>query len=144
MTACGFAFGGTQYERIEVTILGYERQPSGDRDDDNWLTVQVSISAGGFRGSFGASFRTVEIVGFRDQLAKLCETLKGRAVFDTIENQLMLQIDGNGLGSMQVSGEAWDESSVGNQLKFEIRTDQTDVAAALRDVNAVIQAFPIR
>ncbi len=48
-----FSFGQSQYERIEVDVLQYEREPVGEHFDDNWLTVLVFVHAGGFNGVRG-------------------------------------------------------------------------------------------
>jgi hypothetical protein len=46
------AFGGEEHERLEINVLGYERAASGDYHDDNWLSVEVSVRCGAFRGQF--------------------------------------------------------------------------------------------
>jgi len=61
------AFGGERFERVEIDVRGYERPPTGEYYDDNWLTVQVTVAAGGFEGSFDAVFQAAEFVGFREQ-----------------------------------------------------------------------------
>ena len=71
MTGAAFSLGESEHERVEVTVSGYERQPSSDYHDDNWLTVEVSLAVGGFRGRFQASFLTAELTEFRDQLVAL-------------------------------------------------------------------------
>ena len=43
-----FSFGQSERERIDVEVFGYERQPAGEYWDDNWLTVEIRVQAGGF------------------------------------------------------------------------------------------------
>src|SRR5260221_6325214 len=46
MTGPAFSLGESEHERVEVFVSGYERQPSGDYHDDNWLTVEVALAVG--------------------------------------------------------------------------------------------------
>ena len=57
-----FSFGQSQHERIEVEVLRYERQPVGDCHDYNWVTVQVRVCVGGFRGTVDGTFIAEEFV----------------------------------------------------------------------------------
>lgn len=59
-----FSFGQSELERLEIVILGYEREPSGDHFDDNWLVTEISVRAGGFRGKANATILCGELVCF--------------------------------------------------------------------------------
>jgi len=144
MTGAAFSLGESKHERVEVTVSGYERQPSGDYHDDNWLTVEVSLVVGGFRGRFQASFLTAELTEFRDQLVALNKSLKGEAKLATMETQLLLSLTGNGRGGISLKGEAWDQPGIGNRLAFGFNLDQTHLANTLRELDAVIERFPVR
>jgi hypothetical protein len=144
MTAASFSIGGTEHQRVEVTVSGYERQPSGDYDDDNWLNVEVFLAVGGFRGRFVASFTTVELLAFRDELATLQASLKGEAKLVTLETQLLLILTGNDRGGISLKGEAYDQPGIGNHLHFGLDLDQTHLTTSLRELNAVIECFPVR
>jgi hypothetical protein len=51
--------------------LRYERSPVGEFHDDNWLTVQVRVCVGGFRGIIDGAFVTGEFLPFLTQLRTL-------------------------------------------------------------------------
>ena len=144
MTGAAFSLGESKHERVEVTVSGYERQPSGDYHDDNWLTVEVSLAVGGFSGRFQASFLTAELMEFRDQLAALYKGLNGEAKLVTMETQLQLTLTGNGRGGISLKGEAWDRPGIGNRLVFGLDLDQTHLATTLGELDAVIKRFPVR
>lgn len=144
MTGTAFSIGESNHERLEVRVFGYERQPRGEYYDDNWLAVEVSLSAGGFRGNFQASFLTSELVGFHEQLAALYKTLVGEAKLVTMEAQLRLTLTGNGRGGIQLKGEAWDQPGIGNQLLFGLDLDQTHLGKALEELHAVVERYPVR
>ena len=139
-----FSLGGSERERIEVSVQRYERPPSGEYFDDNWLSVRVSVCVGGFRGRFDASFQTGEIASFRDQLSSLYKTLKGEAKFVTMETQLALTLIGDGRGGITLKGEAWDQPGTGNRLEFALELDQTHVGNTLGELNEVLDGFPVR
>ena len=83
--------------------------PPATYHDDNWLTVEIQICVGGFRGEAGAAILTGELVAFMSQLRPLFETLQGSAQFATLEEQLVLRLTGDGKGHIQLHGEMADQ-----------------------------------
>ena len=144
MAPVEFSLGGSEKSKVTVEVVGYERASSGKYNDDNWLNAVVSVSAGAFSGRFTASFVTSEFVAFRSQLQTLYQTLKGEAAFETLEGQLTLTLVGNGHGGVTLKGTALDQPGIGNSLSFELALDQTYLERALRDLDHIIGAFPVR
>ena len=138
------AFGGKEHERLEIIVFGYERAASGDYHDDNWLSVEVSVNCGAFRGKFRAAFLTGELESFHAQLTSLYQTLKGNARFETLEGQLELEAIGDGLGHFKISGQARDQAGIGNKLIFEIGIDQTQLQTSVQSLATAMSAFPVR
>lgn len=138
------AFGGKEHERLEITVLGYERAASGDYHDDNWLSIEVSVNCGAFRGKFSASFLTGELESFHAQLASLYQTLSGSVRFETLEGQLELVATGDGLGHINISGSAYDQAGIGNKLVFAIEIDQTQLQTSVQSLAAAMSTFPVR
>jgi hypothetical protein len=139
-----FALGGSDRERVEVAILGYERAPVGDYHDDNWLRARVTVHAGAFSGAYDAAFLTEELVQFRRQLETLYQSLRGEAKFTTLEEQLSLRLSGNSRGEILLRGIAVDIAGTGNRLEFQITLDQTHLHRVLDELREVIARFPIR
>ena len=139
-----FSLGSSDREKVVVTVRGYERAPTGEYYDDNWLTVVVEVSAGAFSGKFDAAFLTQDFVSFRDQLRGLYDSLKGEANFTTLEDQLSIRVSGNGRGGLVVAGEALDQPGVESKLLFEFALDQTSLLPALRELNEIVFLFPVR
>lgn len=139
-----FSFGGEDRERIQVLVYGYERASVGDYHDDNWLSVEVQIDAGALTGRFQAAFLTEELVYFLEELRSLHSTLRGKASFTTMEEQLSLELEGNGLGHISLLGKTSDQPGIGNQLQFQLSLDQTQLQASLRSLEAVVNAYPVR
>lgn len=139
-----FSFGESEHERIEVDVLRYERDPTGDYHDDNWLTVKIQVKAGGFHGRADAAILTAELVGFLEQLHALHNTLNGSAEFNTLEEQLKLQLTGDGKGHIELRGEVSDQPGIGNRLLFSLSFDQTQLGASIRGLEQVVAEFPVR
>lgn len=136
-------FGESQRERIELTVLGRSHPTSADYWDGNWLRTKVAVQVGGFAGTFAADLRAEEFRSFRDQLARLYETLDGEATFTTMEGQVLLVLAGDGIGHVSVSADLVDAAGIGNRLHCELAIDQTYLAAVLDSLDAVDAAWPV-
>jgi hypothetical protein len=139
-----FSFGQSEMDRIEVDVLRYEREPVGEYYDDNWLTSQFRVRAGGFHGKADASILTGELAGFITQLRSLYDTLRGTAEFSTLEEQLHLQLTGDGTGHIELVGEVADQPGIGNRLHFTLQFEQSQLTASIRELERVIAALPVR
>src|SRR5687767_3628634 len=131
-----FSFGQSQHERIEVDVLRYERSPVGEYHDDNWLTAQMRVCVGGFRGKVDAAIVTDELAAFLNQLRPLYNTLRGTAEFTTLEGQLHLRLSGDGKGQIELVGEIADQPGIGNRLHFTLQFDQSQLGASFMSLRA--------
>ena len=139
-----FSLGRSKTEQVVVTVYGYERSVTGEYFDDNWVSVEVSVSAGAFSGRYQAAFLTEDFVRFQSSLQPLFETLTGQAEFTTLEEQLTLKIAAVSRGNIEVNGIALDQAGIGNKFQFHLEFDQTHLAETLGDLNEIIASFPIR
>ena len=143
-----FSFSQSKHDRIDIEVLRYERAPVGEYHDDNWLTVQVRVSVGGFRGTVDAAFITEEFVAFLAQLRTLHESLSGTAKFTTMEEQLHLRLTGDGKGHIELVGELADRAGcrggMGNWLHFTLQFDQSQLGASIHELERVTSEFPVR
>ena len=139
-----FSFGHSEQERVEVDVLHYERAPVGEYHDNNWLSVEIRVCAGGFRGKAAAAILTHELVEFASRIRPLFETLSGSAIFATMEGQLTFRLVGDGKGHLELRGEVADQAGIGNRLHFTLQFDQSQLGASIRELDRVISQFPIR
>lgn len=139
-----FSFGHPELERIEVDVLRYERAPVGGQEDDNRLTIDIRVQAGGFYGKMAATILTDDLAGFASQLRPLHETLEGTAELTTMEGQLSLRLTGNGNGQIELRGEIADRPGVGNHLSFHLEFDQSQLGASIQELECVAAQFPAR
>ncbi len=138
------SFGHSEQERIEVEVHGYERAPVGEHYDDNWLTVEIRVRAGGFRGKASATIITGELTKFLSELRPLHQTLSGAATFTTMEEQLSLRLVGDGKGHIELRGEVADQPGIGNRLHFTLQFEQSQLGASIRELERVTLQFPER
>ncbi len=139
-----FSFGQSEHERLEIDVLSYERQPVGEYYDDNWLRVEIRVHAGGFRGKVSATILAAELDGFLQKLKSLYQTLSGNAEFITLEEQLTLNLIGDGKGHIELRGEVTDQPGIGNRLSFTLQFDQSQLAGSIRELERVVAQFPVR
>ncbi|MBC7855404.1 MAG: hypothetical protein IAF94_18405 [Pirellulaceae bacterium] len=139
-----FSFGHLELERVEVDVHGYERAAVGEYWDDNWLTVEICVRAGGFRGKVAATIITSELTKFLSELRPLFETLSGTAEFTTMEDQLSLRLTGDGNGHIELRGEVSDQAGIGNRLHFTLQFDQSQLGVSIHELDRVSGQFPVR
>jgi hypothetical protein len=139
-----FAFGGEERERVMVQVHGYKRVPVGEYYDDNWVRSEVFVSVGAFSGEYTAAFLTSDFVGFREEVRALHESLAGKATFCTLEEQLSIELTGNGRGGIALVGVAADAPGTGNQLKFKLELDQSHLPLVLKGLDEILSKYPPR
>ncbi|HEY8357345.1 MAG TPA: hypothetical protein VIL30_07755 [Ramlibacter sp.] len=127
-----------------MQVHGYERAPVGEFYDDNWVRVSVHLNVGAFAGSFEAAFLTSDFAEFQNGVSSLYESLAGVARFSTLEEQLGLELTGDGRGHVVLKGVALDAPGVGNRLEFEIPLDQGHLSTALKGLHGITSSFPVR
>jgi hypothetical protein len=113
--------------------------------DANWLiaTAELAVAnTGAFNAKHQLSLFTTDLGAFRDQLRTLDRELSGEAILDHIEDQVRVAIRlANGRGA--VTG--FLREHVGATLSFDhIATDQTYVRESLQQLDALMDAFPVR
>jgi hypothetical protein len=133
-------FGQTEHEFVSIDVRGYECDEIADASED-WVTCQVRLSAGGFTGGFSASLFTADLSRFLKSLVKIYDCLQGVAKLTSLEEQLELQVTGDGLGHILLRGIATDRAGDGNQLRFELEFDQTQLRSAVDQLEAVLRTY---
>lgn len=138
-------FGGNQHERLEMLVAGYERPTDNDNHHDaNWLMAQVKVAAGGFRGGFDAADLAAELSDLCTKLKQLYVSTEGRKVWETRDRQFRLSFQGNGLGGIEMRGDALDQPGIGNRLGVRLQLDQTQLARSVSQLDELMSSFPVR
>jgi hypothetical protein len=126
-----FELGNSDNAKIQISKLSYS--------SEDWFEYSVKVNAGSFVASINAFMQTSDFVAFRTQLIRLNKTLKGEAILLPREEQFTLKLKGNGMGQIEVSGEAFEVASYGNCLKFEFGLDQTYLAECIDSLDSILE-----
>lgn len=128
-----------------LTIRVIRRSHPGlvDYWDGNWVTCRITVRCLPFSGAFDGNLRTDELSGLRDDLARLQADLDAAAQFANLDGHLAFGLKGDGIGHFIIDGEAWAEPGSGRCLVFRLEIDQTDLAAIISNLDAVLEDFPV-
>jgi hypothetical protein len=138
------ALGGGDRERIQISLSARTRPSDTDYWDGNWLNADVTAHVGGFRARVSGNVRSEEFVAFRKQIVSLDQSLRGEASFATMENWLTLRLRGDGRGHIEVELGILDRPGIGNRLTGRLDLDQSCLSPLLRQLDRVIEEFPVR
>jgi hypothetical protein len=112
--------------------------------DKNWIHSRITVKGGAFRGQFYCDLMTTDFEFFKRELKKICDSLKGQAEFKTLEGQIQIKIEGDGLGYFSVDCEVMDEAGIGNKLNIAMAFDQTQIPDFVRQLEKIVKQFPIQ
>ena len=132
--------------RLLLRVAGYERPSLDSGADANWLMGETELTgeaAGSFRARRGVSLRTEELVAFRDALRRLVEELDGEATLSHMEDEVGCTIQlHRGTGELDAFVR---EHVPGLELRVaRVRTDQSYLGGTLRQLEALVAAYPIK
>jgi hypothetical protein len=136
-------FAGEQ-GALTIEVYGYERPAAEDQDDANWLRCDVSINAGPFRGTFKSAFTTYDLIALAERLKGALAALSGTVSFQNTEDDIAFDVRLEKHGSATISGAAHPHRSLEASLAFRFDTDQSYLAQALRQLEAVLRIFPVK
>ncbi|MGN6541402.1 MAG: WapI family immunity protein [Ginsengibacter sp.] len=111
--------------------------------DRNWIKTKVTIKGGVFSGQYVADFMTTDFELLKRDFKKLERDFNATANFEPLEEQLKLNISGDGLGHFEVKCIAQDQPGVGGTLSFVLSFDQTEIARLIDELDKITKAFPI-
>lgn len=107
-----------------------------------WLNVEADFQLNGFAARFEFSLRLSELVAFFQELQAFYSTLKGSAHLRSIEDNVDLVLNTDGMGHVSVDGTLRD-SSYRINTKFTMETDQTYLSDIIRDCNETLNALGV-
>lgn len=115
-----------------------------DYYDGNWIEAHIEITAGSFRGTLTASLRAEEFANFRDELVLLGSIATAtRAHFSSLEEWLKVEVEREGPGNYVARCAVSDQPGTGNELKFNVSFNHTEMPAILRSLDKIIEEFPV-
>jgi hypothetical protein len=136
---------GTQPGSCVVLDVQERRFPeSSNYWDVNLLLVIVAVEAGPWRGRFEAGISTEEFQVLLHGIRGLFQNLDGTAKLEPPWNAaIRLHFRGNGLGHIEVLGDAIDPANQWDRLSFRLALDQTELPALVKELELVTSEFPV-
>lgn len=138
---------GNEGERVAVEVVAREHPDKSDYWDGNWLTAQIDVVSGAFRGNYRAALRAEEFVHFRDQLERLNDDSEAPpAEFESMEPWLRFSVHRSDRhGHMRVSGRAQTEPFFDshNIFYFVLELEQGLLSGTLDELEKLIEDFPV-
>jgi hypothetical protein len=141
---CEVKFGGQDHEVLAIRVLsraGHD-SPVPDYWENNWLSCQVEVRAGGFHAEVSCYFLTEDFPRLRDEIRDVYSDRATDAEFTTLEGQLEFRVTRNARGRIELFGHL-SELGNGNRLLFLLRFDQSYLPAIIRDLERLIECFPV-
>ena len=142
-----FHIGDKAAEHITVDVVSREHPDKSDYWDGNWLTAEIEVASGPFRGNYRAALRAEEFVHFRDQLQRLVDDNEAPpAEFESMEPWLRFNIHRSDRhGHLRVSGRAQTEPffEEHNIFYFVLELEQGFVPETIGELDKVIEEFPV-
>lgn len=143
MTEQSLIIGSGKSESLKITPLRRTHPKSLDYWDGNWVDSSIEVSAGAFAGKYTACLRTNEFKTFREGIDPLYRSLKGTALFASMEGWVDIQVTGDGLGHFQARCTLMDAPGIGNSLKFDLQFDQTELVVISKSLIRIEESFPV-
>jgi hypothetical protein len=135
--------GGGQ---VRIEVLEYERPDATETNESNRLTCRCSVEVREFACNLNLSLSTHDFVQFRTQLNEALEKL-GRAVAVNIsEERFRLEVIIARGGLADVFGYAQSDTARRSStvLAFSFESDQSFLFQTNRELEKIIQHFPVR
>jgi hypothetical protein len=132
---------------FDLKVRGYEFPRAKDKDDKNWLNIEVLVRDGNESWkSSGAYLRTFELVNLRVWFESISHDFSMKSDIYFTENELMFSY--KPLGSLKV-GLAFDllpnEGSADDSEYFlEFSVNETVLSEVLKAITKSIESFPER
>ena len=130
---------------FQLTVHRRQFPDEQDRFDGNWLEVTAQCAqAGAIVAAGGPIVDAADLERFRDELVALQRTPSGQAALHGAEPHVRVRVSSEaGLGDLRVRVELTPEpESQGHWFEFAI--DPSYLAAAIRQLGAVLDRFPVR
>jgi hypothetical protein len=143
MPMCEITIRSEGHEFLTIALFGRSHLGATDYWDGNWVTASVKVHVGGFQGSVGGDLRAEELAAFRAALVVVEESLRGVAEFTTMEEWLLIRVEGDRRGHMVCRCVLRDEPGIGNTLTCTLASDQTFIRSTVTELSAAVRAFPV-
>ena len=135
---------GLDSNGITLNIIRRTYPDASDYWDGNWLTVEIYVHVGGWKGNYAALLRSEELLHLKNELEMLYKQPDYSFILEPIEPWIVLNFIGNKKGQITVKGQACDEIGIGNTLGFCFGIDQSYLPEIIKSLRETIDKFPVK
>lgn len=129
--------------KIAIEIIDRKYLDASDFWDGNWINSKINIEIPGYLARFNANLRTDELMTFLNQLKRMDNQMKGKAILENIEDFISLKGEMNGLGNITWTGETCYPLGTGAILNFEFESDQSFLRNLTKELEEILDRFPV-
>ena len=129
---------------LHLEVIAYENAEPKTDDDANWLSCRVKFEGLGFSATLPASMTTHDFIALRSDLRACTARLSGRATLEPFEEVVRLSLDFEHNGVVVASGALKLAPEPTLILSFSFSTNVCDVSAFARDIDGIVDAFPLK
>ena len=129
-------------DHLLVVPVGRPHANATSEWDRDWIDVEVTVDAGLLHGAYRAMLTARELARFRDGLRELHTRLSGTCELDALEHQVCVHVQGDAKGHFRARCVARDEAGGGNELRFTLAFDQTELGPMLDDFDELVREYP--
>jgi hypothetical protein len=131
--------GGEGADFFTLAIRERQFPEATDYWKANWLTCDVEVSAGAFRGAFGAVIRNEALDRFLRGLRLLYEGASGTATLEE-PNWLSVDVFAEGDNQMKVWCQVSDNC---NNLECNLALDRVNLLTIIQQIERVCTTYPV-
>lgn len=137
------------YSKLKINVIGYEYENSTDKDDSNWLIVEIFVENGdgGTWSSVNPCLTTMELAELKGWLSTIRDKKTTSRELDFMENELRFINEGNGIISVALNyafHPNWKCYDFDNKdkviLKFHL--DDGKLKRLIEQVDELIKRYP--
>ncbi len=136
-------FGGEKIGFLSITVRGRAYRQRQDYWDGNWLLVDATVEIEKFSARVAGMLRAEELALLSHNLDAFSQSLTDIVTYETMEGWLSFQIAADTLGKIKLSGMVSDNVRNDTSLKFAFESDQSFLAAPLKQLRQTVDAYPV-
>lgn len=127
---------------LGFTKISLEENFRHDSDLHPYIDINsnITIKSGNFFGSGSATFTSIDILNFYNELIGCYEKLEGEAklvAYQYCEFELLITF--NRLGGVTCKGYYHESWQCNNKLNYSYESDQTYIAQTIKQLNPIVQ-----
>lgn len=129
--------------KVEIAVLGRRFPEEAGTWEGDWVHSTISLEIPGYSAHFETDLRTNEFSDFLKQLKAMDAELKGTAAMEPLESTVKITGVVHSLGEVSWDVETCYPLGTGAVLKFTLGADQSYLPGLIKELNELLEEFPV-